>query len=141
MTTQPKPVVVPVPSDEDREYWEAAKQGKLLIQKCGGCNRLRHFPTMGCPHCGTMKWTWVQASGKGTIYSWIIVHPPVLPAFQDKVPYNVILVQLEEGTRMISNMVECPNDQIKIGMPVEVVFEKVTEQITLPKFRPAKSAR
>ncbi len=141
MTTQPKAMVVPVPAPEDRDYWAGAKEGKLLIQKCGGCERLRNFPSMGCPHCGTMKWTWVQSAGRGKIYSWIVVHPPVLPAFADKVPYNVVLVELEEGTRIVSNLEGCPNDQIKIGMPVEVFFEKLTEEITLPKFRPAKSAR
>src|SRR2546430_1005239 len=128
MTTPPKAMVLPVPSEEDREYWAGAKEGKLVIQKCGGCARLRNFPSMGCPHCGTMKWSWVPASGKGKIYSWIVVHPPVLPAFADKVPYNVVLVELAEGTRIVSNLVDCPNDQIVIGMPVEVVFEKLTEE-------------
>ncbi len=141
MTTQPKSIVVPVPSEEDREYWAGAKEGKLLIQKCGGCGRLRNFPSMGCPHCGILKWSWVQSKGKGKIYSWIVVHPPVLPAFADKVPYNVILVELEEGTRIVSSLVDCPNEKIAIGMPVEVVFEKLTEEITLPKFRPAIGAR
>lgn len=137
MTTQARSIVVPVPSEEDREYWAGAKEGKLLIQKCGGCGRLRDFPSMGCPHCGTTTWSWIQSKGKGKIYSWIVVHPPVLPAFADKVPYNVILVELEEGTRMVSNLLDCPNDNIAIGMPVEVIFEKLTEEITLPKFRPA----
>jgi uncharacterized OB-fold protein len=131
------PLVVPVPSNFDREYWEACRQEKLVAQRCSGCRRLRFFPSLGCPHCGSDRASWEQLSGRGTVYSWIIVHPPVLPAFADKVPYNVAVIELAEGIRMVSSLVGCRNEEIRIGMPVAVTFEKLTDEITLPKFRPA----
>jgi len=130
------PIVVPVPTSLDQEYWDACRQGRLVVQRCSGCRRLRFFPSLGCPHCGSDQLTWERVSGRGRIYSWVVVHPPVLPAFAGKVPYNVVLVELEEGVRMVSSLVDCPNDRIAIGMPVEVLFEPLTDEITLPKFRP-----
>ena len=87
-----------------------------------------------------MNAEWIKLGGRGKVYSWTIIYPPVLPAFEDKTPYNVVLVQLDEGIRMVSNLVDCDNDKIEIGMPVEVLFEKVSEDVTLPKFRPARQS-
>lgn len=135
--TQQAPFPTPVPTPESVEFWEGCKRGELLIQQCRHCGKLRYYPRVACPWCGSEEYRWHKASGKGEVYSFIVVHPPTLPAFKDRVPYPVILVELEEGVRMISNMVDCKNEDIRIGMPVEVVFDQVSEHLTLPKFRPA----
>lgn len=130
------PVPVPIPNPESVEFWEGCKREELLIQKCLACGRFRYFPREHCPTCSDQTYEWVQASGMGTLFSWIIVYPPTLPAFQQKVPYPVILVELEEGVRMISNIVDCDNEELRIGMPLQVIFEEVIDGVTLPKFRP-----
>lgn len=136
MTMAPFPT--PVPNAESREFWEGCQRGELLVQRCSSCQKLRYFPRPACPRCGSEEYTWHKASGKGTLYSYAIIHPPTLPAFKDKVPYPVILVELAEGVRMVSNIVDCKNEELRIGMPLEVVFEKINEGLTLPKFRPAR---
>ena len=81
---------------------------------------------------------WVKLSGRGTVFSWIVVHQSQHPAFNADTPYNVSIIELEEGPRLHSHIVDCPNEQIRIGMPVEVVFHRVNDEVTLPKFRPRK---
>ena len=134
MTTAPVPI--PVPDPESIEYWEGCKRHELLIQKCSGCGELRHYPRLSCSHCTSEDYEWLPSSGKGVLYSWIIVHPPTLPAFKEKVPYPVILVELEEGIRMVSNIVDCAIEDLRIDMPLEVTFDEVLEGVMLPKFRP-----
>ncbi len=136
--TQQAPFPTPVPTAESAEFWAGCQRGELLIQKCSQCGTLRYFPRAGCPRCTSEQYTWHKVSGRGTLYSFIVVHPPTLPAFKDKVPYPVILVELEEGVRMISNIVDCKNEELRIGMPLEVVFDRINEDLTLPKFRPAR---
>jgi len=92
-----------------------------------------------CPQCGSIEYEWALASGRGVVHTFTIVHRPTLPAFDAAVPYNVIAVRLDEGVFMVSNLVDCPLDEIRIGLPVEVVFEPLTDEIALPKFRPAKA--
>ncbi len=135
--TQHAPFPTPVPLPETAEFWAGCKRGELLIQKCAQCGKLRHYPRPACPYCTSEQYAWQKASGKATLYSYIIVHPPTLPVFKDKVPYPVILVELEEGVRMVSNIVDCKNEDLKIGMPLAVLFDRINEDVTLPKFRPA----
>ncbi len=90
-----------------------------------------------CPQCHSTKVEWVEVSGRGKVYTWTTVRHPVHPAFVD-VPYIVVIVQLDEGVRLVSNMVDCRPEDIYIGMPVEVVFEDVSETISLPKFKPLR---
>ena len=82
------------------------------------------------------RWPWLRLSGRGSVYSWIVVHRPQYPAFAADAPYNAVIVELEEGPRLHGNLVDCAADAIHIGMPVEVVFDKVNDEVTLPKFRP-----
>ena len=131
------PQPMPVPTPESVEFWKGCQRGELLVQQCSNCKRLRYFPRPACPYCTGEQYGWFKASGKAVLYSYIIVHPPTLPAFQEKVPYPVILVQLDEGVRMISSIVDCKNDDLRIGMPLRVVFDKINDDLTLPKFRPA----
>jgi uncharacterized OB-fold protein len=88
-----------------------------------------------CPHCGSTDAEWALASGRGVVHTFTIVHGPTLPAFADRVPYNVVAVQLDEGVFMVSNVVDCPPEDLRIGLPVEVVFEPLNDAIALPKFR------
>ena len=106
--------------------------------KCGDCGHLRFPPQLMCPNCTSVNTEWIKLSGKGKVYTWTVVYPPVLPAFENVTPYNVIMVQLDEDLKMISSIVDCENDDIEIGMPVEVLFDKVSDDITLPRFRPVK---
>jgi len=92
-----------------------------------------------CPECHSLECEWVPASGRGTIYTYALVNQLLHPFWEGKLPYNVVLVELEEGIRIVSNLIDCPNESIQIGMPVTVVFEDVSSEISLPLFKPLSS--
>ena len=117
-------------------FWEAAAKGELRMQRCGDCGQVRFPPAVLCARCLSERSEWVVLSGRGTVYSWIVVHQSQHPAFNADVPYNVAIIELEEGPRLHTNIVECSNERIHIGMPVEVVFHKVSDDTALVKFRP-----
>lgn len=119
-----------------RPYWDAAKRHELLLQKCEECGHYRYPQGETCPACLSDRLEWVKVSGRGSVYTWTVFHQVYHPAFKEDVPYAVVAVELEEGPRIITNLVDCKIGDIKVGMPVEVVFDDVTEEITLPKFRP-----
>ena len=121
----------------NRPFWELAHKGKLAVQRCAGCGD-RHFPPGPvCPRClgGTQDWEVV--SGNGTLLSWVTFHKPYWPGFAKEVPYDVCLVQLDEGPLLVSNLVGVESGKALVGQRVRVVFERVTEEFTLPKFTPA----
>ncbi|HJM76361.1 MAG TPA: OB-fold domain-containing protein [Dehalococcoidia bacterium] len=126
---------LPVPDEATAPFWEACRDGELRIQRCTGCAVFRHPPQPMCRQCGSSEYEWTAVSGRGSVFSYIVTHQPIHPALADLVPHLVVLVELEEGVRITSNVVECPPDEVAIGMPVEVTFERVNEEITLPKFR------
>jgi uncharacterized OB-fold protein len=129
---KPLPQITP----EMAPFWEAARRHELVVQRCRGCGE-RRFPARDlCNRCLAREADWVPVSGRGTIFSFVVMHQVYHPGFADSVPYAVVVVELEEGARMISNLVECPLGDIRIDMPVEVVFEELTPDVTLPKFRP-----
>ena len=136
MTAEQRPVPrpLPQPNADDQEWWQGLKRRELLIQRCAQCGLLRHAPRPMCSECQSLDREWIKASGKGTIYSFIVVRHPVHPYFSD-LPYNVVLVELDEGTRLVSNLLDVSVEDIFIGMPVEVTFEDVSDDIALPKFR------
>ncbi len=131
---------VPLPDPDSEEFWAGCKRGELRMQRCTGCSRMRYYPRPMCPHCQSMQSDWVTVSGRGTIYSFVVCHPPVLPAFAEKTPYAVLVVELEEDSnlRMVGGLLDHPVDEIEIGLPVEVAFEPLTDEITLPQWRVAK---
>jgi uncharacterized OB-fold protein len=116
-------------------FFEGAKEGKLLIQRCSECGTLRHPPRPACPNCRSFQWDTVQASGRGTIYSYVVNHHPQVPAFD--YPLIVALVELEEGTRLVANVSHMTPDTVTIGMPVVAEFESFDDDLSLPVFRPA----
>lgn len=127
----------PVPEDGDATYWEAARRHELVMQRCGSCGRFRFTPRPMCPFCQSWEFAWSPVSGKGVIHSWVVVHPPVLPFFQDKTPYAVALIQLEEGPRMVSNVIDVDRGDMAMDMPVRVDFMDLEDGVTLPVFRRA----
>jgi uncharacterized OB-fold protein len=118
-------------------FFAAAREHRLVVQRCGGCGALRFPPRELCSGCLSIEASWVEVSGRGEIFSYNVMHQIYHPAFATEAPYAVVVVKLAEGPKMISNLVDCPLDQIAIGMPVEVVFEPASAEITLPKFRRA----
>ena len=128
-------IPLPVPNADNAGFWEGCRNHELRIQRCRACDALRHPPRPMCPQCTHMEYEWMRVSGRGTIYSFTIVHGPTLPAFQARAPHNVVVIQLDEGPYIVSNVVDCAAEQIRIGAPVEVVFEDIDQGITLPKFR------
>ncbi|MET7618835.1 OB-fold domain-containing protein [Streptomyces sp. NPDC005408] len=125
---RPRPVI----NRDNAGFWEGVAEHKLLIQRCGGCGALR-FPWLpGCGACGSAEWDTVEASGAGTVYSYVVMHHPPFPAFAP--PYAVGLIELAEGVRMVSNVVGVPYDKVRIGMPVRLDFLRVDEELELPVF-------
>ncbi|WP_051823858.1 bifunctional MaoC family dehydratase N-terminal/OB-fold nucleic acid binding domain-containing protein [Streptomyces sp. NRRL S-1448] len=126
---RPRPVI----NRDNAGFWEGVSRHTLLIQRCGGCRTLR-FPWLpGCQACGSPEWDTVEASGTGTVYSYVVMHHPPFPAFDP--PYAVGLIELAEGVRMVSNVIGVPCDEVRIGMPVQLEFLSVDEELELPVFR------
>jgi uncharacterized protein len=126
---------VPLPDEASAGFWEACARHELVIQSCASCHTLRHPPRPTCPACTSFDATWVRSSGRGRVWSWVVAHPPVLPAFADRAPYNVVVVELEEGVRMIGNLLDVPNDQIVEGLEVTVAWDDVEPDVSLPAWR------
>lgn len=126
---------LPVISDSNRPFWEGCKNGKLKMQRCTECGHIRYPIGPVCTKCLSDSFVWETLSGKGEVFNYIIFHQKYSEAWADDLPYNVIMVQLDEGPRMFSNMVDIDNNDIKIGQRIEVVFERATDEIYIPKFR------
>ena len=126
---RPRPAIT-----QDNAFWfEGAKQRQLLIQHCVTCGRLRHPPSAMCPQCHSFEWDTVEASGRGTVYSFVVNHYPQVPAFD--YPLVVALIELEEGTRLVSDLVGVDPADVQVGLPVQVEFVEFDPELTLPQFR------
>ncbi len=119
---------------DTRPYWEGLAQGELRIQRCDACGRVVFYPRSICPHCHADQLSWIVASGRGTIYSYTVAHQ-AFGMFADETPFIVAIIELEEGARMMSRIIDAPRERVAIGLPVQVTFETVGENITLPYFR------
>ncbi len=138
MTTEyKKPLPLPANPELTKPFWEAAKRHELVLPRCKKCNHLFFFPREVCPVCLSPELEYAQVSGKGRLHTFTVVHQPGNPAFNDDVPYIYAVIQLDEGPRMISNLVDCSIEDAKVDMPVTVVFDDVTPEWTLVKFKPA----
>ena len=131
---RPRPGITP----DNAFFFEGAKQHKLLIQQCSACQTLRHPPQPRCDHCGSYEWHPLEASGKGTVYSYVVNHHPQVPAFDYPLPLG--LIELEEGTRLVAEIVDCPLEQIEVGMAVTVTWIDADDELSLPGFKPASTA-
>jgi hypothetical protein len=129
----------PARSPDTAFFWEGVEAGRLLIQRCAACGHLRHPPGPMCPECLSLEWDTQKASGRGLVYSFVVAHHPPIPPFA--YPNLIVLVELEEGTRLVSNLVGVDPAEAHIGMPVEVEFTRVEDDLVLPLFRPAGAQR
>jgi len=135
MTKYEKPL--PVTNEDNAPYWEYCHKHELRMQKCTPCGHIRFPVSVICPKCHSMESEWTRLSGKGKVYSYVIYHLAYHPSYKNDIPYAVAIIQLDEGPRMESNITGCKVEDIKIDMPVEVYFDDVTEDISLPKFKSA----
>lgn len=134
MSEQTRPV--PKPDRDSAFYWAAVRRRELVFQQCSECGRFRFYPRSVCPSCLSEKFEWRNSLGRGTVYSFTVIHRAPTPAFRDRVPYVLALIDLPEGVRMMSNVIGCDPARVRIGMPVTVDFEEVSDEISLPVFRP-----
>ena len=121
-------------------FWEDCGKQRLSIQRCGGCGRLRYPPRIICPTCLSDQIEWVSTSGRGTVYAWVTVHHPPRTYLKDEVPYNLSLIELDDGIRMWSRVIGCPPSDVKVGMSVKVTFvpgQSDAKELTIPLFEPA----
>jgi hypothetical protein len=131
-----------------RPYWEAAAAGRLLLRRCRaeGCGAAHHYPREFCPHCWSEDVVWERAGGRATLYTWSVVHRNDLPPFGERVPYVAAVVDLAEGPRMMTRIVDCPESALRIGMALRVAFRNIgtgpgaDEDVVIPVFRPEEGA-
>jgi uncharacterized OB-fold protein len=128
---------LPTPDPETQPFWDAARERRLLIMRCRSCGGAYFYPRPFCPTCWSDDVDWEEASGRATLYTYSVVHRNDLPPFPERVPYVAAVVDLEEGPRMMTNVVECDLDDLAVGMALEVTFRDETDEVTLPVFRPA----
>ena len=129
----------PIPNELTAGFWSAAARHQLVVQRCGGCGALRHYPQPMCPHCHATEWAWQELSGRGTVHTFTVTHQAFHPAWADRVPFVVATVELEEGVRMVSDLPSDDLDRVAIGMAVECWFEDHVDPdgtaFSFPRFR------
>ena len=128
---------IPTPDPETQGFWDAARERRLLIQRCNSCGEAYFYPRPFCPKCWSEDVEWAEASGRATLYTWSVVHRNDLPPFGDRVPYVAAVVDLAEGPRMMTNVVDCEFDALEVGMVLEAVFHPTSDEMTIVQFRPA----
>jgi len=134
---------VPAIDEASRPFFEGALRGELMLLRCASCGTFMS-PSGGlgvsvrerCVNCFSGELDWAPSSGRASLYSFALVHQVYNEAFADEVPYNIALVETEEGVRLTSQVVECANEDLVVGMPLEVVFERLSDEVAIPKFRP-----
>ena len=129
---------LPQPDLETQPFWDAAREGRLLIKRCNACARTHFYPRPFCPHCWSQDVEWMDASGRATLYTWSVVHRNDLPPFHERVPYVAAVVDLAEGPRMMTNVVDCEFDRLEVGMALDAVFLPTSDEVTIVQFRPAE---
>jgi uncharacterized OB-fold protein len=130
-------IPLPQPTQLSQPHWDGCREGKLMVQRCSQCKAYVFIPQPRCTNCQANELLWVESSGRGKVYSYSVVHRAPRPQFE--IPFAVAIIELEEGWHMLSNVLECPMDDVKVDLPVEVRFKKMTEEITLPYFIPTRS--
>ncbi len=132
--TMTKPI--PHPDELSAPYWEGLKRGVLMIQSCGECGTLRHYPRLLCGECYSLAVTWVEVSGRGEIHSWTVAHHAFLPSFKEDLPYVLVVVDLEAGVRAMGRLTGVLDTDIRIGLPVQFVARARADGLLLPTFVP-----
>ncbi len=129
---------LPKVNGDTREFWNACWQHQLKFQKCSNCGHIRWPASILCPQCHSAETQWIVSKGCGQVYTFVVYHVAYLPEFKADLPYVVASVELDEGPRMLTNIVDCSPDQVFCGMPVKVKWDDITEEFSLPKFKPQK---
>ncbi len=132
---KPLPTITPL----NQPYWDGLKHRELKLQRCDGCHHVWYPPSPFCPRCWSRKFTWSKLSGRGRVSSWVVFHQSYFKGFAGDIPYNVAEVELDEGPRLTTNLIGVANDAIRAGMAVEVVYDDVTEELALAKFKPVSA--
>jgi uncharacterized OB-fold protein len=127
---------LPVPDMDSKEFWDGCHRHELLLQRCDNCHNYRYPPQVICPVCFSTDSKWEKANGRGEVYTFTVVRRALGPDWEDAVPYTIGVIQLDEGVRMVSNVVDCKPEDVRVGMKVAVTFDDVTENVALPKFKP-----
>jgi uncharacterized OB-fold protein len=128
---------LPAPDDETQPFWDAARAGRLLVKRCADCRAAHFYPRPFCPRCWSPSVSWEEASGRAVLYTWSVVHHNDLPPFSERLPYVAAVVDLAEGPRMLTNVVDCEAERLRVGLPLQVTYRSITEQVTIPVFAPA----
>ena len=129
------PAPAPQPNLETQAFWDATAEGRFLLKRCDACGLVIWYPRFLCPDCHTIETSWFEASGKGTVYTYTVVRKGQGP-YAEAAPYVAAYVELEEGPRVLTNLVEVEPDEVRIGMPVEVVWHDTGEGTALYRFKP-----
>ena len=127
-------IPLPHPTVVSQPFWDGCKRGELLFQRCERCGTANFLPAAACRACLSAEMQWVKSDGRGTVYSWTVVHRPQTPAFQ--VPYAVAIIDIDEGYQMMSNLIGLDPEDVAVGLRVRVDFREITSEITLPYFKP-----
>ena len=117
------------------EFYGWCKKGELRFQRCAGCDAWRHVPREMCGKCGSTEWEWQRSTGRGKVFTWTVAERPLHPGFADAAPYAPVVVEMEEGVRLLTEIVDLPPGDLAVDMPVQLTFEDVTPEVTLPKFK------
>ncbi len=137
MPDQEYTLPIPVADEASQPFFDGANEGKLMLEKCSQCGTYRLPGRERCLDCWSTESEWAEASGNGKLYTYGIMHQKYHPAFAEETPYNYAIVELVEGPRLVTNIVDCEPDAMKTDMPVEAVFDHVSDEATLIRFRPA----
>ena len=127
---------IPRVDEETKGYWEACRRHELYIQRCRNCDTKRLYPRAVCPKCLADDTEWLRCAGTGSVYTFTVTHQNQAPGFREELPYVLAYVELDEGLRLLTNIVQCPVDAVHIGMRVQVEFEDVADDVAIPRFRP-----
>jgi hypothetical protein len=128
---------LPEPSVISAPFWDGLRAGELRLQHCAACTRYVFYPRSVCPHCLSDRLEWTAVSGRGRVYSFTLVRRAMNPAFASEVPYVFAIVELNEGVRVTTNIVNCGSDEVRVDMPVKATYDNVTPEVALLKFEPA----
>ena len=139
MTDQTTVYCKPLPAMEGltKQFYDWCRKGTLHFQRCTACGTFRHVPRDICADCGSFDWEWAPSNGRGKVYTWTVVVRALHPAFVDATLLVPVVVEMEEPVRLLSRLIDCAPDRLVIGLPVQVIFQAVTDDVTLPFFRPA----
>lgn len=130
--------LLPKPNEDTKPFWNGCREHQLKFQKCKDCGEVRWPPSILCPKCYSQDAEWTAASGRGKVFSYAVYHRPFHPAFKERLPYVVAIVALEEGPHILSNIVDCSHDRLRCDMDVCVTWKDVSEETSLPLFRPVQ---